>query len=164
MTVGSPFARSVGAALVAVALLGPTLTRPSAQAAPLASACPATRPDALGPFYVPDAPVRARVGTGHVLLGTVRAAGTCAPIPGARVEFWLAGPDGRYGDAFRATVVANASGRYRFESHTPPAYGGRPPHIHLRVSAEGFQTLVTQYYPPGGRNEAVFDLVLLPAR
>ncbi len=45
----------------------------------------------------------------------------------------------------------------------PPPYSGRPPHIHLRVSADGYQTLVTQYYPADGRAEGAFDLVLVPA-
>jgi protocatechuate 3,4-dioxygenase beta subunit len=74
----------------------------------------------------------------------------------------LAGPDGRYGDAYRATVFADAEGAYRFESHFPPAYGGRPPHIHLRVSAAGYRILVTQHYPRPGDTEARFDVVLEP--
>jgi hypothetical protein len=32
-----------------------------------AAACPATPGDALGPFYEPNAPVRSKVGTGHVM-------------------------------------------------------------------------------------------------
>jgi protocatechuate 3,4-dioxygenase beta subunit len=44
----------------------------------------------------------------------------------------------------------------------PVVYGGRPPHIHVRVFAPGFQTLVTQHYPTAGQTEATFDLVLLP--
>lgn len=129
-----------------------------------AVACVPTRPDALGPFYTPGAPVRTSVGRGFVLTGTVRSADDCRPVGAARVEFWLAGPAGRYGDAWRATVLAGADGMYRFESHVPPAYGGRPPHIHIRVSAAGFQVLVTQYYPKSGETSAQFDLVLIPAR
>jgi protocatechuate 3,4-dioxygenase beta subunit len=78
------------------------------------------------------------------------------------VEFWLAGPAGQYGDAWRATVVADREGEYRFESAIPPAYGGRPPHIHVRASATGHQVLVTQYYPKRGETAARFDLVLMP--
>ncbi len=125
-------------------------------------ACAPTRPDALGPFYRPGAPVRNVVGRGYVLTGRVLGAPDCRPVPGARVEFWLAGPDGRYADAYRATVVADAEGSYRFESHFPPAYGGRPPHIHVRVSAPGYRTLVTQHYPRPRTQEARFDLVLEP--
>ncbi len=126
-------------------------------------ACVPTPPDALGPFYRPGAPIRTRVGQGHVLRGVVRSSADCSPIAGAQIEFWLAGPDGQYSDAYRATVFSGPDGAYRFESHFPPAYSGRPPHIHIRVTASGYQTLVTQYYPQPGQTEGTFDLVLIPA-
>lgn len=84
----------------------------------------------------------------------------CRSIARARVEFWLANPGATYDDAHRATVIASRTGGYRFESNRPPGYQGRPPHIHVRVSARGFRTLVTQHYPKAGRNTAVFNLVL----
>jgi protocatechuate 3,4-dioxygenase beta subunit len=129
-----------------------------------AGSCRPTAPDELGPFYKPGAPVRSSVGTGYVLEGTVRSAKDCAPVPGAAVELWLAGPDGGYGDAYRATVIADGKGAYRFESHVPPPYYGRPPHIHLRVSARGFETLVTQQYPGEGTRQGTFDIVLVPVK
>ena len=125
-----------------------------------AQRCPPTRADALGPFYEPGAPVRSRVGTGYVLSGQVVTTG-CRPIARARVEFWLVNPRGQYDDAHRATVFARRDGRYRFESNRPPGYEGRPPHIHVRVTARGFRTLVTQHYPRGSRARAVFNLVLV---
>jgi protocatechuate 3,4-dioxygenase beta subunit len=117
----------------------------------------------LGPFYKPGAPERAKVGEGYVLKGVVRSARDCSPIKGARIEFWLAGPHGRYDDEHRATVLPDESGSFRFESNFPPGYYGRPPHIHIRVSAEGYRTLVTQHYPEKGGKEGAFDLVLMPA-
>jgi protocatechuate 3,4-dioxygenase beta subunit len=125
-----------------------------------ASGCVPTRADALGPFYEPGAPVRSKVGTGYVLTGRVLAARTCRPVARARIELWLANPQGEYDDAHRATVFASKAGRYRFESNRPPPYSGRPPHIHVRVSARGFRTLVTQHYPRAGRSSAIFNLVL----
>src|SRR5512137_1070735 len=80
-----------------------------------ANRCTPTPHDEIGPFYRPNAPVRSQIGTGYVLRGTVRSAATCRPIPGARIEFWQAGPDGNYGDAWRATVYADKRGRYRLE-------------------------------------------------
>jgi protocatechuate 3,4-dioxygenase beta subunit len=124
-----------------------------------ASRCAPTRPDALGPFYEPGAPVRSKVGSGYVLRGRVLTTG-CRPIARARIEFWLANPRGEYDDAHRAMVFARRDGRYRFESNRPPAYSSRPPHIHVRVGARGFRTLVTQHYPRGRRTSAVFNLVL----
>ncbi len=129
-----------------------------------AAVCTPTDEDMLGPFYKPNAPVRVSVGKGYILYGVIRSSKNCGPVAGAVIELWLAGPDGDYDDAHRATVIADASGAYRFESNVPPTYFGRPPHIHLRISAKGFQTLVTQHYPGSGKNEAMFDIVLIPSR
>jgi protocatechuate 3,4-dioxygenase beta subunit len=125
-----------------------------------ARGCVPTRADALGPFYEAGAPVRSKVGTGYVLSGRVLAARTCRPIARARIELWLANPQGEYDDAHRATMFASTAGRYRFESNRPVAYSARPPHIHLRVTARGFRALVTQHYPRAGRTSAVFNIVL----
>jgi protocatechuate 3,4-dioxygenase beta subunit len=130
----------------------------------VAADCVPTEEDALGPFYKPDAPVRTSVGKGYVLQGVVRSSNDCGPVPGARIELWLAGPGGEYDDAYRATIIADASAAYRFESTIPPPYYGRPPHIHLQVSAKGFKTLVTQHYPSKGAVSAVFDIVLVPSK
>jgi protocatechuate 3,4-dioxygenase beta subunit len=117
----------------------------------------------LGPFYEPDAPVRTSVGSGYVLSGSVLGADGCEPVRDARIEFWLANPEGEYDDAHRATVLAGERGRYRFESNVPVSYGGRPPHIHIRVTAApGYRDLVTQHYPDAGQTEANFNLVLEP--
>ena len=124
------------------------------------ASCEPTQPDMLGPFYEPNAPVRTSVGSGYVLSGAVLAADSCEPIRDGRIEFWLANPEGVYDDAHRATVLAE--GEYRFESNVPTPYQGRPPHIHLRVTAPGYQELVTQHYPDAGQTEATFDLVLEP--
>jgi protocatechuate 3,4-dioxygenase beta subunit len=123
--------------------------------------CKPTQPDMLGPFYEPGAPVRTSVGSGYVLSGAVLAADGCKPIRNARIEFWLANPRGEYDDAHRATVFAGERGGYRFESNVPVSYSGRPPHIHLRVTAPGFEELVTQHYPEPGQRKANFDLVLV---
>jgi protocatechuate 3,4-dioxygenase beta subunit len=117
----------------------------------------------LGPFYIAGAPERDKVGEGYLLSGVVRSSVDCSPISGAQVELWLAGPDGEYSDDYRATLFASQDGSYAFESHFPPPYSGRPSHIHLRISAAGFETLVTQHYPVEGQVEASFDLVLTPA-
>jgi catechol 1,2-dioxygenase len=123
--------------------------------------CKPTQPDMLGPFYEPGAPVRTSVGSGYVLSGAVLAAEECKPIPNAKIEFWLANPRGEYDDAHRATVYAGQRGEYRLESNVPVSYSGRPPHIHVRVRAPGYEELVTQHYPQRGQKKANFDLVLV---
>jgi protocatechuate 3,4-dioxygenase beta subunit len=147
---------------------GPSKKSPPAQqtaeshaAAGGSANCKPTQPDMLGPFYEPGAPVRTSVGSGYVLSGAVLAAEDCKPIPNAQIEFWLANPRGEYDDAHRATVLAGQRGGYRFESNVPVSYGGRPPHIHVRVTAPGFEELVTQHYPQRGQRKANFDLVLV---
>jgi protocatechuate 3,4-dioxygenase beta subunit len=128
----------------------------------LAKTCEPTRSDMLGPFYSPEAPVRSAVGKGYVLTGVVRSSRDCSTISGALIEFWLTGPDGKYDDEHRAKMISEKKGRYRFESNYPPPYFGRPSHIHIRVSARGFKTLITQHYPDDGAKEAVFDLIMIP--
>lgn len=125
--------------------------------------CKPTDPDMLGPFYKPGAPVRSSVGTGYILSGVVRSSRDCSVIKGAQVEFWLTGPEGQYDDRYRATLFADNKGAYQFESNVPGPYAGRPPHIHIRVSAPGFRTLITQHYPEKGSSRATFDLVLIPS-
>jgi len=124
--------------------------------------CPPTPADSEGPFYKPDAPMRSSVGKGYVLSGAVKSAKDCADIPGARIEFWLAAPDGNYDDEHRATLLTDPSGRYAFESNFPPKYTSRPPHIHIRVTADGFKTTVTQHYPEKGSSKGDLVLVMVP--
>lgn len=126
--------------------------------------CLPTRADGLGPFYTPNAPVRSVLGTGYVLKGTVRSSVDCGIIPEARIEVWQAGPDGEYADAYRATLVADTHGQYRFQTDRPPSYSFRPPHIHFRVEVPGYAPLITQHYPEKEAAEATFDLVLVPAK
>ncbi len=126
--------------------------------------CPPTPEDMMGPFYKPGAPVRDSVGKGYVLQGAVKSAVDCSAIAEATIEFWLAAPNGRYDDQHRATLYPDTSGNYRFETHSPPEYGFRPPHIHIRVEANGFETLVTQHYPAKGSQSDRFNLVLKPQR
>jgi protocatechuate 3,4-dioxygenase beta subunit len=124
--------------------------------------CKPTEPDQLGPMYEPGAPVRTQVGKGYLLEGVVKSSRDCSPLAGALIEFWVVNPDGNYDADHRARVPANASGGYTFESDFPRSYGGRPAHIHVRVTAPGYKTLVTQHYPKAGDTAVHYDLVLVP--
>lgn len=139
-----------------------TASAPQSAALEAPYRCQPTEADEMGPFYFPDAPKRNSVGTGYLLFGTVRSAADCAPIPEAMLELWMNGPEGHYGDDWRATLFSSDSGTYYFTSHTPTDFGRRRPHIHMRVTAEGFAALVTQHYPLEGAGEGLFDLVLIP--
>ena len=58
-------------------------------------------------------------------------------------------------------MFAGQRGEYHLESNVPVSYGCRPPHIHVRVRAPGFEELVTQHYLERGQRKANFDLVLV---
>lgn len=124
--------------------------------------CTPTPHDSEGPFYKPGAPDRVQTGRGLVVLGTVRSAGRCAPIPSARIERWQANPEGSYDDSHRATMRADGTGQYRFETDFPRGYFARPPHIHFKVLAPAHRPLTTQLYLQPGQTEVTFDLVLVP--
>jgi len=128
-----------------------------------AQQCRVTPRDALGPFYKANAPAQADLcasGSGgrERLLVTGRVLGMpdCAPLAGAIVEVWQADARGDYsqvggkqddtGCLLRASLKTDAEGRYAFRTVLPGEYPGRPRHIHYRVSAKGYATLVTQFY------------------
>lgn len=136
-----------------------------------AQACGPTQPDAMGPFYVSGTPVVEDLNRwgkpGEPLQITGRILDASAPdqpVADARIELWQTdgegryhpesnGPASRYGDQeidLRGTVTGDAQGRYTVASLVPGTYEPRPRHIHYRISAPGFQTLVTQIYVSDG--------------
>jgi len=123
--------------------------------------CKPTRPDAEGPFYKPNAPERTKTGRGLVVTGAVRSASGCGALAGAQIEWWSANPRGEYDDEHRATQRADSEGRYRYETDFPGRYPGRPPHLHVRLSAPAHRTLVTQLYPKSGATMIQFDFILV---
>lgn len=125
------------------------------------SACAPTRPDALGPFYEPNAPERSATGRGLVVSGVVRSTRGCAPLAAAAIEWWSANARGDYDGEHRASQRADGSGRYRYETTFPGRYPGRPPHLHVRVTAPGHKPLVTQLYPAPRQTHIDADFVLI---
>ena len=108
-------------------------------------------------------PVRSKIGSGHVLTGTVLSAADCQPVARARVELWQASRNGRYTRAGSATVITDSAGRFRLEGPYPPAYEGREPHIHIRVTATAYEQLLARYVPARGARRGSIRLVLEPA-
>jgi protocatechuate 3,4-dioxygenase beta subunit len=127
-----------------------------------ATGCPPTVSDGFGPFGRGSPPVRASIGKGHVLTGVILSSLDCRPVPGARVELWQSNKKGSYVRALSATVLADRNGRFRFEGPYPAAYEGRPPHIHLRVVARGYEPLFSRYEPARGSRRGAVRLVLVP--
>jgi protocatechuate 3,4-dioxygenase beta subunit len=82
----------------------------------------------------------------------------CNPIPGAKLDFWLADVNGEYdniGYRLRGHVYTDQEGNYTLESIEPTSYTGRPPHIHAKVfSSDGVELLTTQMYFAGSEGSA----------
>jgi protocatechuate 3,4-dioxygenase beta subunit len=98
------------------------------------------------------------------LAGTVTDT-TGRPLAGAQVEIWQCDQQGHYhhpadGNAADPSfqgfgrVTLDREGRYRFHTIRPVPYGGRTPHIHVKVREGGRERLTTQLYRAGEpRNE-----------
>ena len=82
------------------------------------------------------------------------------PVSGAVVEIWQCDQAGHYhhpGDGGKADpafqgfgrVAVGKDGRYRFRTLRPAPYGGRTPHIHVKVKLDGANLLTTQLYVAG---------------
>lgn len=135
-----------------------------------ASALEPTPPQTEGPFYPRQLPADrdadlTRVGNRPVAQGEILKLDalvvdtTGAPIDGARVEIWQVDHQGIYlhpGDpgfkrrdaGFQGYGEARtgSDGRIVFVTIRPPAYEGRPRHIHIKVTPPGGATLTTQLY------------------
>jgi protocatechuate 3,4-dioxygenase beta subunit len=142
------------AAIVIALALGPVVPPVAAQA------CPPTKADMLGPFYVAGAPERSKTGDGLSVEGAVRSTRECKALPGAKIEWWAANPRGGYDDAHRATQVTDGEGRFRYVTDMPGKYPGRPVHLHVKVTAPGHKALVTQVYPKPNQVTITQDFVL----
>jgi protocatechuate 3,4-dioxygenase beta subunit len=145
---------TAGVVVVGLAHAGSSTTR--------AAPCQPTRSDGAGPFQQSGlvVPRRSKIGTGHVLQGRVLSATNCAPVAGAVVVLWQAGPNG-YGPRGRGRVLTDRSGRFRFEGPVPANYG-REPHIHIAVLHPAYEELLTRYVVRRGAKTGRIRLVLAP--
>jgi protocatechuate 3,4-dioxygenase beta subunit len=81
------------------------------------------------------------------------------PVRGAVVEFWQESPNGIYDRRGHAAVVTGPLGTFRFEGPVPPG-GFRGPHIHIHVSAAGYDDFVTTYLLARGEKQGRVTIVL----
>lgn len=91
-------------------------------------------------------------------------------LAGAAVEIWQCDHQGRYhhpGDGDRADrnfqgfgrAMVDREGRWRFRTIRPVAYGGRAPHIHVKVKLGSRELLTSQLYDeaaPGNARDFVW--------
>jgi protocatechuate 3,4-dioxygenase beta subunit len=118
-----------------------------------AAQCTPTQGYGGGPDRSP--PLRAKIGTGHVLTGVVLTP-ACTPVRRARVSFWQSNAKGVYVAALTGAVLTDRNGRFRFEGPRPAS------HMHIKVEARGFLTLFTEYFPAAGSSRGSVRLVLTP--
>jgi len=121
--------------------------------------CMPTTANELGPFYKKNSPVRWLLVESTdpsqrlVVKGKVYASDCSLPLPQATVEVWQANEKGIYDNTsayrLRGQVLTMEDGTYEFETVFPGSYDNRPSHIHYRISAVGYSTLVTQLYFQG---------------
>ena len=87
------------------------------------------------------------------------------PVAGAVVEIWQCDNDGHYhhpADGSKADprfqgfgrVTVGNDGSYRFRTLRPAPYGGRAPHIHVKVKLGQRELLTTQLYVAGDAGNA----------
>jgi protocatechuate 3,4-dioxygenase beta subunit len=131
-----------------------------------------TPSDVLGPFYRKGAPFQTDIappvakGTALVISGIVHGLGARKPLANALLDIWQANADGHYDNddpshppppnvfTDRARLRTDRHGSYEFRTVYPGAYKmdattWRTPHIHYKVEARGYATLVTQLFFDG---------------
>ncbi|GAB2561010.1 dioxygenase family protein [Spirosoma areae] len=129
-----------------------------------------TTTDILGPWYRPGAPFRKNLNPTGFQGETLQLSGTIfkedgkTPMNNCLVEIWQCNKDGLYDNTsdeflYRASQKVSRNGTYSFITGIPVAYPSeadpaqyRPAHIHMRISAEGQQDLITQLYFKGDPN------------
>jgi protocatechuate 3,4-dioxygenase beta subunit len=129
------------------------------RAAPAESAsCVLQRETTEGPFWLDLDLLRrnirgGRSGTPLTLRLKVVDATTCRPIRNATVDVWHAdaggvysGVSGNSGNFLRGIQRSDARGNVRFETIVPGWYGGRTPHIHVKVFVSGDEVHTGQLF------------------
>jgi protocatechuate 3,4-dioxygenase beta subunit len=123
-----------------------------------------TTSDILGPFYRPNAPIRGNINppgySGRLfhLAGSVFKEDGKTFFKNCLVEIWQCDENKVYDNTldeyrYRGAQKTDKRGRYHFITTHPVPYkvneqseNYRPAHIHMRISGEGQQDLVTQIY------------------
>lgn len=123
-----------------------------------------TTTDILGPFYRPGSPMRSNIappntaGEPFTVSGVVYESEGRKPMASALVEVWQCDEKGVYDNTSddylcRGAVKTDSDGKYMFKTILPVPYkissGYRPAHIHMRISSNDHQDLITQIYFKG---------------
>jgi catechol 1,2-dioxygenase len=118
-----------------------------------------TTDDILGPYYKAGAPEGENIipegdSTPALIVQGFVMDGCETPLAGATIEIWNANAEGVYDTSdnyfFRGKLQTPADGTYKFRTIVPGRYLNgsiyRPSHIHFRITAPGYNELVSQIY------------------
>ena len=119
--------------------------------------------------YIPDAPMRDRVGTGKIIRGRVVSAGAGQPIANGQVEYYRnttpdAGGVGEQNLANRGQVTADSQGRFAFECNPRQrVWVNAAPHVHTRATADGHAPFFYRHLTPSDPSQDDVTIVLVGA-
>ena len=114
--------------------------------------------------YRPNAPLVESLGTGFVMSGVVRKAGSGQPLSGVRIQIWAATTlGGEREPRNHGSVLTRADGSYALEmEQIVPNFG--QPHAHLAYDDAAFRTVFLRPVMPSSRDTSLrADFNLLPA-
>jgi len=130
-------------------------------------ACALTEGNPQGPYYIPGAPNKDRLGVsleGQKLIISGQVLNqNCDPVPEAIVDVWQTDSNGNYNFedfTLRGKIKADELGQYKLETILPGKYSEagamRPAHIHVKVSAPSLLSHTTQLYFEGDEHHDFF--------
>jgi hypothetical protein len=136
---------------------------PAAAGTPLGApgaACAATTSNPGGDNnYQPNAPLRPDLGQGFVIGGMVRGT-DCAPLPGVRVQVWLATVEA--GErANQASVLTGPDGAYSIDTAPVRSQFGEP-NVHVAYDDGAYETVFLRNVVDEDDTSATIDLTLDP--
>ncbi len=140
--------------------------------------CLLTTKTELGPYYIENTPDRINIkedqkGIGLFLGLKIVNMKDCTNIHKARVELWQANAEGEYSgfDLGKVTETPTNSKRWlrgyqesdylgfvEFETIYPGKYRNRTNHLHLKISYQGQEKLITQLFFPQNINDYISTL------
>ncbi|NJM84461.1 MAG: twin-arginine translocation pathway signal [Tabrizicola sp.] len=114
--------------------------------------------------YSPNAPLVTSLGSGFLMSGMVRKAGTGDPLSSVRIQIWAATTlGGEREPRNHGSVLTAADGSYRLEmEQIVPNFG--QPHAHLAYDDGAFQTVFLRPVMPSASDTSLqADFILAPA-
>lgn len=114
--------------------------------------------------YRPNAPLVESLGSGFIMSGMVRKAGSGEPLPNVRIQIWAATTRGGEREpSNHGSVMTLTDGSFRLElEQIVPNFG--QPHAHLAYDDPAFETVFLRPVMPSASDTSLqADFILAPA-